>query len=308
MTYTPRAWSGPVWRRLALGRAVVDRVAHRRTDPEWLAKAWVKARILLIDERARVLVSDGAEVPSLAFVSAQDAPDGERLFLGEDEGGPYFAVLAALPEVAGARPAALREVGAALDGYQAALLAEAVGLANWHRSYRFSPLTGAPLVVRSGGWEGEATDGSGLVWPRTNPAVIVLVNDGVAGDDGRCLLGRQAIWDPGRYSCIAGFVEPGESAEAAVLREVEEETGIDVAEVTYVASQAWPLPASLMLGFYAHADSSQVVEVDGVELEDAHWFTRADLLGRGVQPTPVLPPPVSIAYELIATWRDEDTG
>ncbi len=322
-----------VWRRLALGRVVVDRAAHRRIDPEWLAKAWVRARVLVIDDYGRFLVTGGPAAaadepaapagpeesarpevaggpeagggPRLAFVAAPDAPDGERVFLGVDAHGPYFAVLGPLPEVPAAWPASLREVAELLDDHDAALLAETVGVANWHRAYRYSPATGAPLVWQAAGWEGVPADDSGVVWPRTNPAVIVLVHDGVAGDGGRCLLTRAASWPAGRYSCVAGFVEPGESAEAAVGREVLEETGVVVGAVRYVPSQPWPLPASLMLGFYALADSGQEVVVDQVELEDARWFTRGELLGRGDGPALVPPSSISISHELITRWRDE---
>lgn len=293
------------WRRLAFCRELVDRAAHRRTDEAWLADAWPRARVLVVDSDSRVLVTGAAAAPKLALVAAGDVPAGaDRLFLGEDSEAPYFAVLGPHPEAPGARPASLFQIGAELDGYDAALLAEAIGLVNWVRSYRFSPLTGAPLQLRAAGWEAVATDGSGLVWPRTNPAMIVLVHDGVPGDAGRCLLSRQAVWPPNRYSCLAGFVEPGESAEGAVHREVFEEAGVTITDVTYVASQPWPLPASLMLGFTALGDPAQPIRVDTTELEDAHWFTRGELRGQGPAPEPLLPPAVSIAYHLITDWRD----
>ncbi len=292
------------WRGLAFCRELIDRAAHRRTDEAWLAEVWTRAKVLVVDPSdGRTLVT--GDPPKLALVGPEDAPDGERLFLGVDSEAPYFAVIGTHPVVAGARSAHLYQVGAELDGYDAALLAEAVGLANWVRGYRYSPLTGAPLRLHSGGWEAEASDGSGPVWPRTNPAMIVLVHDGVAGDEGQCLLSRQAAWPPNRYSCLAGFVEPGESAEATVHREVMEEAGVDVTGVTYVASQPWPLPASLMLGFTAIGDPSQPVRVDHTELEDARWYTRGELRGKGPATEPLLPPPVSIAYHLIVRWRDE---
>jgi len=294
------------WRGLAFCRELVDRAAHRRIDDAWLADAWTRARVLVLDADGRVLVTGDTTAPKLVLVGSQDAPaDGERLFLGVDSEAPYFAVVGPHPVVAGARPARLYQIGAELDGYDAALLAEAVGLVNWVRSYRFSPLTGAPLRLRAGGWEAVAEDGSGLVWPRTNPAIIVLVQDGVAGDDGQCLLTRQAVWPPGRYSCLAGYVEPGESAEAAVHREVFEEAGVVITDVAYFASQPWPLPASLMLGFTALGDPTQPVVVDTAELEDARWYTRGELRGKGPSAEPLLPPPVSIAYHLIVRWRDE---
>ena len=300
----------PVWRRLALGRAMPDRAAHHRLDDAWLEAAWARGRVLLLDDRGRVLVEGPPEAPRLVWFAAEQpesVSDGERLFLAEEAGVPYFALLAALPEVVGAdrRPANLREVGAQLPPLESALFTEALGLANWHRDYRFGPRTGARLGWRAGGWEAEAIDGSEVVYPRTNPAIIVLVHDGVPGDEGRCLLTRGLTWPEGRYSCVAGFVEPGEAAEAAVFREVAEETGVRIREVRYLASQAWPLPASLMLGFYALAESDQPVVVEEVELADARWFTRGQLRGHGPGDAPVVPPPLSIAHELLTAWRDE---
>lgn len=300
----------PIWRQLALGRAMPERAAHHRLDEAWLDAAWARARILPLDETGRVVVEGPAESPRLVWFAAEHltiASDDERLFLAEDAGVPYFALLTELPPAVGAeqRTASLRKVGAQLPPLESALFAQALGLANWHRDYRYGPRTGTRLGWRAGGWEGEAIDGSEVVYPRTNPAIIVLVHDGVPGDEGRCLLTRGLSWPEGRYSCVAGFVEPGEAAEAAVFREVAEETGVRIRECTYLASQAWPLPASLMLGFYALADSAQPVVVEEIELADARWFTRGELRGRGPGPAPVVPPPLSIAHELLTGWRDE---
>jgi NAD+ diphosphatase len=138
----------------------------------------------------------------------------------------------------------------------------------------------------------------------------MLVSDGVPGPAGKALFGRQAVWPAGRYSTLAGFVEPGESAEMAVAREVAEETGVTVTDVRYVASQPWPFPGSLMLGFTALADPAQEVVVDEVELEDARWFTRAEVLAAredsGGEPGMLLPMRSSIAYHLISRWLDEE--
>lgn len=309
-TGAPSGAELPVWRRLALGRAMPDRTAHHRLDNAWLDAAWLRGRILLLDEKGRVVVDGAPDSPRLVWFGAADpatVTDGERLFLAEDEGVPYFALLAELPSVLepDQRSSSLREVGAQLAPLESALFTEALGLANWHRDYRYGPRTGTRLGWRAGGWEAEAIDGSEVVYPRTNPAIIVLVHDGVPGDEGRCLLTRGLTWPEGRYSCVAGFVEPGEAAEAAVFREVAEETGVRIREVTYLASQAWPLPASLMLGFYALADSDQPVVVEEIELADARWFTRGQLRGHGPGEAPIVPPPLSIAHELLTAWRDE---
>jgi NAD+ diphosphatase len=280
----------------ALSRSAVDRAAHRRTDSAWLEKAWAGALVLVIDEAGRAAVADDA----LVLVPSEEAPGGERLFLGEESDQAYFAVRGPLP--AGGEPTSLRDCGADLGDRDAGLFAAAVGLANWHDAHRYSPRTGAATTVRDGGWVREAVDGSGQLWPRTDPAVIMLVSDGVAGPEGRALLGRQPVWPAGRYSTLAGFVEPGESAEMAVAREVAEETGVTVRDISYVASQPWPFPGSLMLGFTARADPAQEVVVDPAELEDARWFTRAEL--RDAQGA-LLPMASSIAYHLIHRWLDE---
>jgi NAD+ diphosphatase len=199
------------------------------------------------------------------------------------------------------RAADLRAAGALLDDHDAGLLVHAVGLTNWHATHPRCPRCGTPTdVVRGGSVRRCPADGSEH-FPRTDPAVIVLVTDGAD----RCVLGRQASWPPGRYSTLAGFVEPGESAEQAVVREVREEAGLDVGEVRYVASQPWPFPSSLMLGFTAVCDAGAQPRPADVELEDVRWFGRKELAtaaswgtGSGLQ----LPGEVSIARYLVDGW------
>jgi len=290
-----------------LARGGLDRAAHRRLNAGWQARAWERARVLVIDD-GRVLVRDGA----LVLLDAAAAPDGERYFLGvgADE-TPYFAVAAELPTVDGAQPANLRDVGERLSGFESALMVTAVSLVNWHVRHLYSPLSGRLTAAGESGWTRVTDDGSETLWPRTDPAVIVLVHDGVAGPQGRCLLGHNASWTtPGwsrRYSCLAGFVEPGESAEAAVSREVAEEVGVAVREIRYVASQPWPFPGSLMLGFAALADPSAGVRVDEAEIADARWFSRDEIAAvlSGQRTDFALPTSASIASFLIQQWCAE---
>lgn len=280
----------------ALSRATVDRDAAARDDDEALARAWSSAKVLVVDD-GRALVSDDG--PALVLVDATDAPAGDRLYLGHDAESSYFAVAAPLPRRLGARPQGLREVGALLGDRDAGLLVHAVGLANWHATHIHCPRCGAPTTAEKGGAIRRCTIDGTEHFPRTDPAVIMLVTDGAD----RCVLGRQPIWPAGRYSTLAGFVEPGESAEHAVVREVAEETGIAVRDVVYRGSQPWPYPASLMLGYRAicGADAEPVAR-DG-ELEDARWFSKGELrAGRGT----LLPTPVSIAWHLITDWLAED--
>jgi len=287
--------SSPLAGPPALSRAAVDRAAHRRSDLGWLEHAWSGAQVLVLgpDARVQVVSGTGGQV-RLVLLDAAVAPPGPRHFLGELAGTAYFAVTAPLPAVEGARSAGLREIGAALDDRDAGLLVESIALANWHVTHVRCPRCGAPTVQARGGWTRTCSVDGSEHFPRTDPAVIMLVHDGA----GRCLLGRQPSWPPGRYSTLAGFVEPGESAEMAVAREVAEEVGVEVRDVRYVASQPWPFPGSLMLGYTALADSDLPLTLDGLELADARWLSREELRSGAV----LLPPPVSIAHRLITNW------
>ena len=289
--------------RPALSRATVDRDAKTRDDEQALNAAWETARVLVVDH-GRALV-DEQDRPRLVLTPSSDAPDGDRLYLGHDDDGPVFAVVGALPRKLGARPLDLREVGALLDDRDAGLLVHAVGLANWHATHPRCSRCGAPTEVVRGGSVRRCPEDGSEHFPRTDPAMIVLVHDGAD----RCVLGRQSVWPAGRFSTLAGFVEPGESAEQAVVREVAEETGLAVDEVSYVASQPWPFPSSLMLGFRARCAGDAVPRVIDGELEEVRWFTRDELReaatwgarGSGVQ----LPGSVSIASLLIQGWLAE---
>jgi NAD+ diphosphatase len=184
-------------------------------------------------------------------------------------------------------------------------------LANWHKRHEYSPTSGLPTQVRDGGWVRVDPAGQQM-WPRTDPAVIVLVHDGVPGEDGSCLLGSNAAWSRGRagamprYSCLAGFVEPGESAEQTLVREVAEEVGVHVTDLRYVASQPWPYPGSLMLGYHALADPDEQITVDPAEIADARWFTRAEIRAAADGNADFgIPFASSIAHFLIMKWLDE---
>jgi NAD+ diphosphatase len=289
------------------------RLAHRRTDTAWLAEAWKRAKVLVVDggeggDGGRRSVHALLRDDQLLMLDAADAPEGERLFLGEDEAGtPYFAVIASVPDLPGTRRVTIRDVGHVLSDLEGGLLTTAIALANWHALHRYSPVDGRPTTLAEAGWA--RTGDSGLtIWPRTDPAVIVLVHDGVPGDAGRCLLGHNAAWTRSgwarRYSCLAGFVEAGESAEATVVREVAEEVGVRVSQLHYLGSQAWPYPGSLMLGFTALADPSQPVQVDETEISSARWFTRMDIRAvlEGERDDFGLPMAASIAQFLITEW------
>jgi NAD+ diphosphatase len=279
----------------------------------WLDAAWARSKVLVVHDSKAMVAGD-----RLVLVSPDQAPPGDRLFMGVDpEGTPYFAIVAPLPETKAndlARPYGIRDVGHILSSFEAGLLMTAMAMANWHARHQFSPVTGAPTTMRDGGWVRTSEDGAEM-WPRTDPAVIVLVHDGVSGEDGLCLLGSNAAWSRGRagdlprYSCLAGFVEPGESAEQTLVREVAEEVGVHVSNLEYVASQPWPYPGSLMLGFHAVADPDEQLNPDPTEIADARWFTRPEIrAAANADPDAgfAIAMPSSIAHYLIMKWLHEE--
>ena len=280
-----------------LSRAAHDRAHLARSLPDPTGGRPV--RVLTVDQARTVPVAEGPDGPSLVWDEQPELPAG-AVFLGQADGVPFAAVRGERSLTVNGRPVdtwvGLREVGADLGDLDAGLLAQAIGILEWHERNRFSPLTGAATTIERAGWSQRDPTTGTEIFPRTDPAVIMLVHDG--GD--RVVLGRQAVWPPGRFSILAGFVEPGESLEAAVAREVGEEVGLAVTDITYVGSQPWPFPQSLMLGFVARAENASGLLLDQDEIEEARWFTR-DELRSGSGPR-ALPPPVSIARHILDRW------
>lgn len=276
---------------LALSRSTVDRAADRRLDAAWVDTLWAdgRTRVLLVGD-GTVPVDDGA----LRFVAPADAPDGERFLLGLDGDIAYVAVHVAEQPDDGAT---LREVGAVLGDRDAGLAVHAVALANWHATHRFCPRCGAPTRPEQGGHVRVCEADGSQHFPRTDPAVIVLVVD----EKERCLLGRSAAWPGRRFSTLAGFVEPGETPEHAVVRELYEEVGVRITSCRYAGAQPWPFPSSLMLGYYATAAGEDPTP-DGDEIAEARWFSR-DELTAAMRDGDVLPPSgISIARKLVEGW------
>ena len=286
---------------LALSRMAVDRAGARRTDQNWLDAAWADpaTRVLAVS-RGSVLarLPEGGPAGLLLTGPAQ-APTGLRTFLGIDASGVRcFGVgVDELPEVEGTREIALRAVGDLLSAAETGLLVHAVGLDNWHRVNTHCPRCGAVTEVHAGGHVRRCPVDGSEHYPRTDAAVIMAVVDGAD----RLLLGHQAAWPERRFSTLAGFVEPGESLEQAVAREVHEEAGITIASATYLGSQPWPMPASLMLGFIAQASDTDI-EVDRDEIAEARWYSRDALATAVLSREVLLPPPISIARRLIEHW------
>ena len=291
----------------------LDRVTHLRADAEWLrAQLEHPETVFLPVWRTRNLVIEG-EVPRAVRFTGEAAQPlveaaAEVVLLGIFSGVPYFAVdlsqheePAALPGIAAEGTfVELRNVGPLIDRDEGGTLAYARAMTYWHATHRFCGSCGAATESREGGHIRVCTnaDCGRTHFPRTDPAVIMLVEKG-----GRCLLGRKADWAPGRYSTLAGFVEPGESLEDAVRREVLEETGVVVSDVHYHSSQPWPFPASLMLGFFCKAET-ELINRNDKELEDARWFSRQELL-EGQGGLGIAPRPISIARRLIDDWLNE---
>ena len=269
--------------RLALSRSTVDRATQRRGDAAWIEAAWADpgTRVLVVhDSQALVVTRDGQL--ELVFVPPEQAPEGTRFLLGVDDAGvAYFGVSGGgdgepgnRSESSEARPMSLRQAGALLSDRDAGLLTHAVALANWHDTHTHCPQCGTPTVPAPAGHLTTCPADGTEHFPRLDPAVIMLVLD----PEDRLLLARNALWPAGRMSVVAGFVEPGESAEHAVIREVYEETAIEVGQVRYLGSQPWPMPRSLMLGFQSVAKGGQRITVDAEEIGEARWFSRAELL------------------------------
>ena len=281
--------------------AFVDRIGERRKDSAWLAEAVRSEQSCFVPVWGEQCLIGGD--PLQAILLSRDqvgsmVDDQDLIFLGLFRDRPAFALSinaaanAPFPELGEFHD--LRYLGTVLPADEANLVAHARALVLWHASQVFCGVCGSSARPEAAGNSRICmnNDCRREIFPRVDPAIIVLVSDG-----DRCLLGRQVSWPEGRYSTVAGFVEPGESLEDSVRREVYEETNIRVSTVSYHSSQPWPFPSSLMLGFMAEATSSDIILNDG-ELEDAQWFTRKELRSG----FPKLPFQISIARRLVDHW------
>ncbi|RPE75805.1 NAD(+) diphosphatase [Vulcaniibacterium tengchongense] len=289
-------------------RAALDRADRLRDDAAALAALWPQARVILLDEQGHALADADGRLcaPRGAQVSEGPGGAGAGVFLGLDaDGGAWFALDAALAAFRAPRTLDLRSAAALWPAFDASVFAQARAMQHWRRRHRHCGVCGGEVAFARGGWLGRCARCEAEHYPRTDPAVIVAVSDGE-----RLLLGRQRSWPPRRWSVLAGFVEPGETLEQTVAREVLEETGVRVRRCRYLASQPWPFPGSLMLGFVAAAEPDAARAGD--ELEEARWFTREDVLAASARGEwggadddgegPVLSPGISISRWLIGRW------
>ena len=278
-------------------RSRLDRVEPQRSDEEWIAALWAHrdARVVHVGPDGGIQFSDATK--SVVFHPTADSFDPQsHLLIGIVDGQPYFVQSA--PDASDV--VTLRSVSYLLDETTRDVVTTAVALNNWHSAAPYCGECGGYSEVRTGGHSRECQGCGRMRFPRTDPAMIVAVTD--AQD--RLLLARPASWVPTRMSLVAGFVEAGECLEQAVVREVAEEVGLRVRDVTYLSSQAWPFPRSLMVGFHAIADYTDVT-VDGEEVEQARWFSRADLAKALDAGEVSMPGESSIAHKIITAWRNE---
>ncbi|GAA2066308.1 NAD(+) diphosphatase [Williamsia deligens] len=296
-----------------LSRSTIDRADELRGDADRLAAGWPSARVLLVDAEGRSGIgSDGLRWESSATIG--DTIPQDAVLIGVRDGVDLWAMRVESVEGKTADP---RGSLGRLEPDEAGLLVTALGILNWHASARFSPVDGSPTVPARAGWTRKSTTTGREEFPRTDAAIITVVHDGAD----HVLLGRQSGWPDRWFSTFAGFVEPGESLEQCVVRELHEETGLDVFEPRYLGSQPWPFPRSLMMGFAARADRDQPLDFLDGEITEAHWFPRDEVLAAlesgdewlrgetdpGAGPRLRLPGSISIARGLVHAWATTPT-
>ena len=302
----------------------LDRAGNERRDAAWIQAQLAHAGRRFLALRDLEALVEGDPAPTIAWLTPDElpdgAPDGDAVLLGLDGAAPRFAIdltavdeaVLAAPLAAGRRFAEVRGVAPDLSTDDTAVVAQARSYVDWHARHRFCAVCGGPTTPRNGGGMRVCGDCNAEHFPRVDPVVIVLIIDG-----DRCLLVSGRGRPGSNYTCIAGFMEPGETVEEAVRREVREEAGVEVAAVRYHSSQPWPFPASLMLGCHAEA-ASELIAIDPEEIKDARWFDRADVaralafaageiegesgLDFGV------PAPFTISHQLIRAWTSEAEG
>jgi NAD+ diphosphatase len=286
----------------------IDRSSHLRENPATLDLLWSKAQILQIAQ-GRIGAAGYLDADRVAaLIASGEFKEGSRYFLGLDAvtGDPYFAwdtqwSVAKTDDEMKVGFTTLRDVGAALSALDVELALHAVALSNWHRAHPCCAKCGAPTRVDLGGAVRVCDVDQSQHHPRTDSAVIVLIRD----NDDRILLGHQPVWPEGRFSCFAGFLEPGETFEQCVAREVFEESGVSVREINYLGSQPWPFPASIMISFDAVTDFPETARPDGTEITEVKWFTRDQLRAEAKAGTLLLPPTISVARKMIERWLGE---
>ncbi|MFM2160029.1 MAG: hypothetical protein RLY39_560, partial [Actinomycetota bacterium] len=297
--------------KLPLASEAVDRAGELRLKPDELAKLWKSARILhFASGKFRVKPNYELDFQSADQIAQlrndSQFAEGEELFLGIDKGISYFAWCSDADDFESFETLenyqSLRTLGDFLSQLEMGLAIHSQAIANWHHTHQFCSRCGAPTQSANGGSLRKCSADGSEHYPRTDGAVIVLVKD----ENDRVLLGRQKIWPEKRFSCFAGFVEPGESFEQTVLREVFEESAIRADSVTYLGSQPWPFPASIMISFSALATNPEEAKADGEEIEEIRWLTRDQMREAIADKSLTLPPSMSVARKMIEFWYEKN--
>ena len=290
----------------------IDRAGELRTNPATLDQLWSQAKIIKVCEGRLLSGTSQLNLLSAGHVADEIASEkfneGSQYFLGLDNDSrqPFFAWDTTWrAEVSDSEKESgyktLREIGAELSESESELALHATALANWHRAHPRCPHCGAITRVDLGGASRFCDVDQSHHHPRTDSAVIVLIKDRAD----RILLGHQPVWPEGRFSTFAGFLEPGETFEQCVAREVFEESNVKVSELRYLGSQPWPFPASIMIAFEAVTDSPESAQGDGEEIKDVKWFSRAELKAAAADGSLLLPPSISVARKMIERWLGE---
>ena len=263
-----------------------------RAGRDKAAQFWAPGSQVIQVWQGHLLAADGA----LLLKSPSDfADDAIKIYLGEINGTHYFAVHEEIAEGSGQT---LREISGLLSETHLEIAVTALALINWHETHPRCTRCGSETEIDANGWVRRCPVDNSQHFPRTDPAIIVAVQD----RNGRLCLGRQAVWVEGRYSNFAGFVEPGESLEDAVIREVEEESGLIVSDIKYLSSQPWPFPNSIMLAFEAFTDQPEIAKPDGEEIVDLKWFSKDELRSAVADGSLNLPPVTSVSRKMIERW------
>jgi NAD+ diphosphatase len=300
-----------------LARWELDRDYLSRSRPELFDELWSmqSTRVLVLHE-GKALVRKGLSSPELSLLPVEKVSAANlRVYLGKTtietplEAKGSAIVLAVVNDNSAmsieADPSlwqSLRTLGSELSDRDAGLFTQSLAVANWHEINQHCPKCGTPTVIEQGGWVRRCFKDNNEIFPRTDPAIIVAITD----QEDRILLGSQGTWEQNRWSILAGFVEAGESLEAAVVREMKEECGLDVFDVEYLYSQSWPFPQSLMLGFKAKADSSIEFLPDGEEIVKLRWFSRSEI--KAEAKSLLLPSDSTISRALIELWYGSAIG
>ena len=281
--------------KLPLAAAEVDRSAHLRSDEAYLQSSWPNALVLQFSSEKFASQSN-----QLAFVKGASLGEYDSqidYFLGVKDGENFF-LRHLNDETSKSEFKSLRAIGSFLSPRDIGLAVHAQGLANWHSKHPRCSLCGGPTVVVLAGAVRRCPTDQSEHYPRTDSAIIVLIKN----DKDQILLGRQKVWPKYRFSTFAGFVEPGESFEHCVIREVREEAGVELTKINYLGSQPWPFPASLMIAFEAITNTPELARPDGDEIEEIRWFSREDMKSAILDKSLILPFEISVARQMINAW------